>query len=168
MESSPCDKLDRMSIKCLLGIGSLSMFLCAAQSGAPELHSIHNLSEIQWVKGPASLPPGAELAVLEGDPAKEGQFTMRLRLPDGYKIPPHWHPKVEHVTVISGSFLIGMGERFDANATKAMNTGAFGFWPAGMKHFVSVKGVTIVQFHGVGPWGINYVNPSDDPRIVAK
>src|SRR5688572_6019258 len=138
-----------------------------AQGRQAEMH-LYPSAEIVWRDGPPSLPAGAKLAILEGDPAKDGFFTMRLRLPDGYKIPPHWHPKVEHVTVISGSFLIGMGERFDAKATKAMNAGAFGFWPAGMKHFVSVKGVTIVQFHGVGPWGINYVNPSDDPRIVAK
>jgi len=147
----------------LVSIASLSAFLCAAESNAPT-HSIFNQAEVSWAKGPASLPPGAEIKVLEGDPAKEGQFTMRLRFPDGYKIPPHWHPKVEHVTVLSGTFLIGMGERFAETNMKAMNAGAFGFWPAGMKHFVSVKGATVVQFHGVGPWGINYVNPSDDPR----
>jgi len=156
-----------MSINRLLGIASLSIFLCAAQSSAPT-HSIYNLSEVQWGKGPPSLPPGAELVVLEGDPAKEGPFTMRLRMPDGYKIPVHFHPKVEHITVVSGTFNIGMGERFDQAATKPMNAGAFGFWPANMKHFVWVKGVTIVQLHGIGPWGINYVNPSDDPRTASK
>ncbi len=155
-----------MSINRLLGIAWLSVFLCAAQSNAPPTHSIFNQNDVSWAKGPASLPPGAEIAALEGDPAKEGPFTMRVRLPDGYKIPPHWHPKVEHVTVVSGTFNIGMGERFDPASTKAMNAGAFGFWPANMRHFVWVKGVTIVQLHGVGPWSINYVNPSDDPRTV--
>src|SRR5207247_1780359 len=87
----------------LLGIASVSVFLCAAQSNAPS-HSILNQNDVTWSKGPASLPPGAEVAVLEGDPAKEGQFTMRLRLPDGYKVPRHWHPKVEHVTIFSGTF----------------------------------------------------------------
>ena len=150
-------------------IGCFALFLCAAaQSGAPDSHSIYDLAELKWGKGPTSLPSGAELVVLEGDPAKDGPFTMRLRLPDGYKIPPHWHPKVEHITVVSGTFLIGMGERFDQKAFKAMRSGAFGFWPAGMKHFVTVKGATIVQLHGVGPWGINYVNPSDDPRPASK
>ena len=90
-----------MPINRLLCIASVSAFLCAAQSNAPT-HSIFNQNDVSWSKGPASLPPGAEVAVLEGDPAKEGQFTMRLRLPDGYKVPPHWHPKVEHVTVFSG------------------------------------------------------------------
>jgi hypothetical protein len=144
------------------------MLLCFAQSGVPDAHSIYNSSEIKWTKGPASLPTGVEVSVLEGDPAREGQFTMRLRLPDGYKVPPHWHPKVEHVTVFSGTFLIGMGDRFDEKALKPMNAGAFGFWPAGMKHFVLTRGVTIVQFHGVGPWGISYVNPTDDPRNAPK
>jgi hypothetical protein len=157
-----------MSINRLLSIALLSMFLCAAQTSAPDIHSIYNPSEIRWGKGPPSLPSGAELVVLEGDPAKEGQFTMRLRLPDGYKIPPHWHPKVEHVTVISGTFNIGMGETFDQTATKPMTAGAFGFWPANMKHFVWIRGVTVVQFHGVGPWGINYLNPTDDPRNTSK
>ena len=152
-----------MSINRLLGIASASVFLCAAQSHAPT-HSIFNQNDVSWSKGPASLPPGAEVAVLEGDPAKEGQFTMWLRLPDGYKVPPHWHPKVEHVAVFSGTFLMGMGERFDEKAMQPMNAGAFGFWPAGMRHLASVKGTTTVQFHGVGPWGINYVNPSDAPR----
>lgn len=93
---------------------------------------------------------------------------MRLRLPDGYKIPPHFHPKVEHVTVLSGTFYIGMGESFDQKATKAMTAGAFGFWPANMKHFVWIKGETVVQLHGVGPWGITYLSPADDPRNASK
>lgn len=130
-------------------------------------HAIYAPDDIKWQDGPASLPPGAKLAVLEGDPAKEGFFTMRLRLPDGYKIPPHTHPKVEHVTVISGTFNFGMGDKFDQNATKPMPAGAFGFWPAGMKHFVWAKGDTIVQLHGIGPWSITYLDPADDPRTQA-
>jgi len=120
--------------------------------------------EIKWQKGPASVPPGAEFALLEGDPTKEGPFTMRIRLPDGYKIPPHVHPATEHVTVISGMFNLGMGDKFDQNATQPMPAGTFGFWPAGMKHFVWIKGETVVQFHGMGPWKIEYLNPADDPR----
>jgi quercetin dioxygenase-like cupin family protein len=73
--------------------------------------------------------------VLEGDPAKEGPFTMRALLPDGYSVPPHTHPAVEHITVISGTFNIGMGEKFDKSAAQAMPAGSFGRWPAGMKHF---------------------------------
>lgn len=127
-------------------------------------HAIHVPSDIKWESGPPSLPPGAKFAVLEGDPSKEGFFTMRIRMPDGYRIPPHTHPKVEHITVISGTFNFGMGEKFDQAATRPMPAGTFGYWPAGMKHFVWVKGETIVQLHGIGPWKIEYLNPRDDPR----
>jgi quercetin dioxygenase-like cupin family protein len=126
--------------------------------------SLYPTAEIQWKDGPPSLPAGAKVAVLQGDPSKEGFFTMRLWFPDGFKIPPHWHPKVEHVTVISGTFNIGMGDKFDQTATQAMPAGTFGFWPADMKHFAWVNGETVLQLHGTGPWMITYVNPSDDPR----
>lgn len=126
--------------------------------------SLFPAAEIQSKDGPASLPAGARVAVLEGDQAKEGLFTMRLWLPDGFKIPPHWHPKVEHVTVISGTFNIGMREKFEQTATRQMPAGTFGFWPADMKHFAWAKGETVLQLHGTGPWMITYVNPSDDPR----
>src|SRR6266850_7516399 len=120
--------------------------------------AIHTPDQIKWKDGPASLPKGARLAVLEGDPTKEGIFTMRLSLPDGFKIQPHTHPAVEHVTVISGTFNLGMGDKFDQAATQAMPAGTFGFWPAGMKHFAWAKGETVLQVHGIGPWGIVYVN----------
>ncbi len=126
--------------------------------------AIHTPAQIKWVDGPASLPAGARVAVLEGDPAKEGFFTMRIRVPDGFKIPPHTHPKVEHVTVISGTFNLGMGEKFDQSITKEMPAGTFGFWPAGMKHFAWARGETVVQLHGIGPWSIEYLDPADDPR----
>jgi rhodanese-related sulfurtransferase len=114
--------------------------------------------------GVVSLPPGAQFAVLEGDPSKEGPFVFRVKAPDGFIIPPHTHPKTERVTVIAGTFNIGMGETFDAEATQPMPAGTYGHWPAGMTHFVWAKGETIVQFHGEGPWIINYLNPADDPR----
>ena len=120
--------------------------------------------EMKWQKGPASLPKGAKIAVLEGNPSKEGPFVFRVKVPDGYRVPPHTHPKTERITVISGTFNIGMGDKFDEKATKAMPAGAYGYWPAGMKHFVWVKGETVLQFHGMGPWLIEYLNPNDDPR----
>ena len=120
--------------------------------------------EVKWQEGPPSLPKGAQIVLLEGDPSKEGPFVFRLKLPDGYRVPPHTHPKTERVTVLSGTFNIGMGDKFDEKATRPMPAGAFGYWPAGMKHFVWVKGETVLQFHGTGPWSIDYVNPDDDPR----
>jgi len=121
-------------------------------------------AEIKWKDGPPSLPKGAKIAVLEGDPGKTGPFVFRVKVPDGYRIPPHTHPQTERVTVISGTFNIGMGDTFDQKKTKAMPAGTFGHWAANMKHFVWVKGETVVQFHGNGPWTIEYLNPQDDPR----
>lgn len=124
--------------------------------------------EIKWQKGPASLPAGAEMAVLEGDPSKPGPFVFRVKVPDGFTIAPHTHPKAERLTVIAGTFHIAMGEKVDKNTGKTMPTGSFGYWPAGMKHFAWVTSETIVQFHGDGPWQINYLNPADDPRNAKK
>ena len=120
--------------------------------------------KIQWKDGPASLPKGAKIAVLEGDPSKDGPFVFRVKAPDGYRIPPHTHPKMERVTVVSGTFNIGMGKKSDQKATQAMPAGTYGYWEPNMEHFVWIKGETVVQFHGIGPWAIQYVNPDDDPR----
>jgi len=130
--------------------------------------SIYLPSEMQWKDGPGALSAGAKMAVLEGDPTKEGVFTMRLRLPDGFTIQPHFHSAVEHISVIAGTFNIGMGDKFDKSATREMSAGTFGFWPAGMKHFAWTEGETIVQLHGIGPWTVTYVNEADDPRKVPK
>jgi hypothetical protein len=125
-------------------------------------------AEIKWKEGPASLPAGAKFAVLEGDPTKEGPFVMRLSFPDEFRIPPHWHPKIERVTVLSGLFNLGMGEKFDQSATRELPAGSYGFWPAGMRHFAWAKGETVLQVHGMGPWKITYENPADDPRNAKK
>jgi quercetin dioxygenase-like cupin family protein len=126
--------------------------------------SLFPQADMQFKDGPPSLPKGAQIAVLEGDPTKEGPFVFRVKLPDGYRIPPHTHPKMERVTVISGSFNIGMGATFDPHATREMTAGTYGFWAPNMAHFVRVKGETVAQFHGIGPWSIEYVDPADDPR----
>ena len=129
---------------------------------------LYSAAEIQWKEGPPSLPLGAKFALLEGDPTKDGFFVMRLRFPDGYHIPPHTHPKTERVTVIAGALKIAMGEKLDRSNAQTMAAGAFGFWPAGMKHAGWAEGETILQVHGVGPWAINYLNPADDPRNAKK
>ena len=126
--------------------------------------SVYQPAAIKWQPGPPSLPKGAQIAVLEGDPAKEGPFVFRVKVPDGYRIPPHTHPKMERVTVISGTFNIGMGEKFDQHATREMTAGTYGHWDTGMVHFVWIKGETVAQFHGIGPWSIQYFDPKDDPR----
>ena len=150
------------ALVCLALSGWLAGMSIAADHG--EGISLNRPAELKWQDGPPSLPKGAKIAVLEGDPAKEGPFVFRVKVPDGYRIPPHTHPKTERVTVISGQFNIGMGDKFDEQALKPMPAGTYGFWEAGMQHFVQIKGETVVQFHGLGPWSIQYVNPADDPR----
>lgn len=157
-------------VLCLVSLTVLTALLAPGQDMAHPAadEKIYSPAAVTWKDGPASLPAGAKFAVLDGDPAKEGPFVMRLLLPDGFRIPPHWHPKVERVTVISGTFNLGMGEKFDKSATRKMPAGTFGFWPAGMRHFAWTKGRTILQLHGTGPWLITYVNPADDPRNATK
>src|SRR5262249_18393882 len=139
-----------------------------ATVGAQQADNKHEVlvtpSDIKWQDGPPSLPKGAKIALLEGDPSKEGPFVMRAKLPDGYKIPPHTHPKDERVTVLSGPRYVGMGGKFDENGGKALPAGSYGRMPAGMKHFGWAKGETVIQVTGEGPWVIEYVNPDDDPR----
>lgn len=124
--------------------------------------------DIVWKDGPGSVPPGAKMAVIEGDPTKAGLFTMRLLLPDNYEIKPHWHPADEHITVIAGVFQMGLGETFDKSKGHEIPVGGFAVMLTGTRHFAFTKVETIVQLHGMGPWGINYVNPSDDPRKKAQ
>src|ERR1700747_3022626 len=107
--------------------------------------SIYSPADVVWKDGPSALPPGAKMARLEGDSAKEGFYTARFLFPAGYKIPPHTHPQTEHVTVISGTFNIGMGEKFDPSAGQAMAAGSYFFMPAGMKHFAWTTGETALQ-----------------------
>jgi anti-sigma factor ChrR (cupin superfamily) len=131
-------------------------------------HKMFAPADIKWVDGPPSLPPGAKLAILEGDPAKPGPFTIRLQAPDGYKIPAHTHPTAERITVISGTFHMGMADKFDEAAGHEMVAGSFAIMPAGTKHFAWATGETVVQVHSTGPFVIKYVNPADDPRNAKK
>jgi ketosteroid isomerase-like protein/quercetin dioxygenase-like cupin family protein len=118
---------------------------------------------IKWMDAPPFLPKGAKLAVLVGDPGKPEPFTIRLQMPDGYKIAPHTHPTDEHVTVMSGTFRAAMGEKWDDKALGDFAPGSYANMAAGMAHYAAAKGATVVQVHGVGPFVVNYVNPADDP-----
>ena len=123
---------------------------------------------LDWGSAPSALPPGAQLAVLEGNPMEPGAYTMRLRMPDGYKIPPHHHARREHVTVISGAFKVGMGDSFDPGGMKEFAPGSFAYLEPTVHHYAMAKSETVIQLHGTGPWEIVYVNPADDPRQGAK
>ena len=141
--------------------------LAAEDTQAADMR-LYPAETIEWKAGPAALPPGAKMAVLEGDPTKEGSFVVRFQFPDGYHVAPHTHPKTERVTVISGALYLATGEALDRNNAKKLPAGSFGYWPAGMKHTAWSEGDTVIQLHGVGPWQINYVNPADDPRNAKK
>lgn len=120
--------------------------------------------QVTWGAAPAVLPAGAKLAVLEGDPTKSGAYTMRLFMPNGYRIPPHFHAGVEHVTVVSGALMVGMGETFDEAQMKTLPAGTFAAIPVGMHHYAKAQGETVLQLHGIGPWRLTYVHNADDPR----
>lgn len=130
----------------------------------PASHILSNINDLIWKDGPASLPPGAKIATVEGDMSKAELFTIRLSFPANYNVPPHWHPAVEHVTVIKGAFFMGTGEQFNENAAIKLAEGGFGLMPVQHPHFAFTKKRTVIQLHGMGPWGITYVNPADDPR----
>lgn len=121
-------------------------------------------NDLKWTDKTPGLPAGGKMAILEGDPNKPGPFTFRFRAPAGFKVMPHSHPGTEHVTVLSGVVHMGMGDAFDKSKAKKLTAGSFAVMPAGGNHFVWVEEEAIVQIHGVGPWGITYVNPADDPR----
>ena len=157
------------------GTGALEQDAGAAQpaaAGAAAAHPAHHKvflpDKIDWRDGPPSLPAGAKFVVLEGDPAKPGFFAMRAKLPDGFKVPPHWHPGVERVTVLSGTFHLGAGEKFDKSSAQALPAGSYSSMQPGMKHFGWAQGETVIQIATEGPWGITYVNPADDPRGPKK
>ena len=116
-----------------------------------------------WGPAPQVFPAGAKMAVVSGDPSKEGLFRVELSFPDGYKIPPHFHPTDEVVTVQEGTFLVGMGDKLDPKKTKAMKTGDSGTMAAGMHHYGIARGATVVAVSAKGPFAMTYVNPADDP-----
>jgi quercetin dioxygenase-like cupin family protein len=137
---------------------------CTATAQTMDEHKVVPAPEVKWAPGPASIPPGAQAAVLYGDPGKEGLFALRLKVPNGYHIPPHTHPKPEIVTVISGTIRLGMGTSADQGKAQALPAGSFFALPPGMAQYVFADGDTVVQINSTGPWGLTYVNPKDDPR----
>lgn len=133
-----------------------------AQSGTPQ--NVFTPDQVKWGPVPPFIAAGAQLAVLEGDPtASSGDFTVRLKMPAGYKIAPHWHPKRENVTVIAGNFKVGMGDKFDESKMTSFGPGSFAYLDPDMHHYAMSDGPSIVQVHGMSPLQFNYVNPADDP-----
>jgi anti-sigma factor ChrR (cupin superfamily) len=123
-----------------------------------------NNKDLKWMPAPNAFPKGAQLAVISGDPFKDGLYVVRLKMPKGYTIAAHNHPTSEFVTVLSGNFHIGMGDKLDKKKALLLTSGGFGEAPAKMNHYAWVTSETVVQVHGQGPFAITYVNPADDPR----
>ena len=146
----------------ITGVLALSVNPIEAHNGK---HHVFQVQDVKFKPGPPTLPGGAQVAVLVEDPAEEGPFVMRLKFPAGYKIPAHRHPKEEHVTVISGGFGMAMGDNLDRGAADLMGPGTFIQIPTGQAHFAWTGDETVVQINAIGPFGIEYVDPKNDPRI---
>lgn len=130
--------------------------VCAQNAFTPD--------QVKYGPAPPFLLPGAQLAVLEGNPmADSGDFTIRLKMPDGYKIAPHYHPARENVTVISGTLKVGMGDQFDAAKMMSFGAGSFAYLDPSMHHYAAASGETVIQIHGMSPVKLIYINPADDP-----
>jgi quercetin dioxygenase-like cupin family protein len=144
----------------------LLTIVSAGCSSSPTIAAVPPEPVLNWGPAPAIFPAGAEMAVLQGNPAGNALFTIRLRMPDGYRIPPHTHPTDENVTVVRGTFVVGMGGTFKLEGATTLNADGFVTAPANMAHFAMAQGATIVQVHGEGPFAMTYVNPADAPRAV--
>jgi quercetin dioxygenase-like cupin family protein len=156
-----------MNRRNILNITAMSMVGLALLSGSAIGQGEHKLTppqDIKWGPAPPSVPAGAQAAVLYGDPSKEGMFVFRLKTPKDYHIAPHTHPKPEIVTVLSGTVRLGMGETADRAKAQVLPAGSLFALHPGMVHYYYADEDTVIQLQSTGPWGINYVNPKDDPR----
>jgi quercetin dioxygenase-like cupin family protein len=150
------------------------LFLFSAGLDTPangqKAHVIAQLKEATWGPAPPMLPPGAQIAVLAGDPTKPTAYTIRLKFPANYTIPPHSHPTDENVVVLSGAVTFGMGDQLikDTVSNRTLTVGGFALMPANMNHFAYTTQESTIILFGQGPVEFKYVNPSDDPRSARE
>jgi quercetin dioxygenase-like cupin family protein len=149
-----------------IAVSSIFVGSTLAQDSKPggEAHVVKSPADVQWGDGPPSLPKGLKAAVLHGDPGKPEPYALLLKMPAGYKVPAHWHSQDENVTVISGTFYAGMGDKLDAGKAMGLKPGAYVFMPAKMHHYAFAKTPTVIELHGSGPFDITYIDPADDPQ----
>ncbi len=152
-----------MSRSSSISLASLLMLGVAAPAWAQTMAVVDGPGSVKWGPAPPVLPKGAEIAVLTGDPSKDGFYVLRLRMPENYRIPAHHHPTAENVTILSGDFHAGMGDTLDQQKGKSFAPGGFISVPPGMNHFAWTSEPTVIQVDGTGPFVIVYVNPEDDP-----
>jgi hypothetical protein len=148
----------------LAALATSSTFAADAAAAANDGHVIQSLAEAKWGPAPPFLPPGGEIAVLSGNPMASEPYTVRLKFPAGYNVPAHWHPTDENVTVVSGEFFVGHGDKLDRSAGRPLGVGGFFRAAAHVNHYAYTKKETTIVLYGVGPVEFNYVNPADDPR----
>jgi quercetin dioxygenase-like cupin family protein len=156
---------NRLAVVALVAVGFGTQG--SAQDAKQPGHVLLKPAEAKWGDPPPALPKGAQFLLVSGDPGKPGPFAIRIKMPAGYKIAPHFHPTDEHVTVLAGTFSMGMGEKFDAAALTDLPAGGYGLMPAQMRHFATAKTAATIQVHGTGPFSLTYVNAADDPRNAA-
>lgn len=141
-----------------------ALALAAMAASAQQTSSVVNVQDMKWEDAPPGIPKGGKMAVLNGDPSKEGTFSIRARLPAGYMVPPHFHSKDENLTVLSGTLYLGMSDAVDKKTAHALKTGGFHHLPGKTNHYVFTKTATVIQVDGNGPFDITYLNAADDPR----
>jgi quercetin dioxygenase-like cupin family protein len=139
----------------------------ATEATGGGMHAAMNQGDLKWGDAPPSLPKGAKVAVLNGDPGKAGGFAIMAKFPKGYKVPPHFHSQNENVTVISGTLYMGTGETADKKTGHALKPGGYSYMPAGTRHYAIAESETVIEVAGMGPFDVTYVNPADDPRKAA-
>jgi quercetin dioxygenase-like cupin family protein len=156
-------------LSCLAVAAVVAVVVSADQpkpGGSPAAKLAHMVAlpdDLKWVDGPPVLPTGVKVAALDGDMGKEGLFVVRAKFPDGYTIPPHWHSADEHITVISGSFGVGLGDKLDKTKIRYLPAGSYARMGKEERHYAVAKGETVIQVHAMGPFDLHYVNPADDP-----
>jgi len=157
----------RFSAVALLALAVLGVAV-AADTPPMRHHLAVTPDQLQWGPVPPVFPAGAQMAVVQGDPSSEGFYVLRVRMPDGYKIMPHWHPTAENVTVLSGSLHVAAGDSFDTSGGDKLGQGGYVSLPALMHHYAWSEGATEIQIHGMGPFALFYINPADDPSHMQK
>jgi hypothetical protein len=151
-------------VRLLLSALTLGLVINTAPVFAQSQHIVVPADKVQYGPAPAILPAGAQLAVLEGNPAEEGAIVLRLKMPANYKIPAHWHSMDERVTVLSGNFHVGMGDKLTTQGSQTLAPGGFVSLPAKMHHFAWTSSPTVVQINLEGPFDLFYVDPNDNPQ----
>ena len=154
--------------KIAMGVMLVIGFAGAAYAMAMDEGMFINSGDLKWGDAPPVLPKGAKVAVLYGDPFKPGPYTMRLSVPANYKLAPHWHSRDENLTIVSGTFYIGLGDKADEKAAHELKTGGYHYLPATQHHYAFTKTPTVVQITGEGPFNITYIDPKDNPAAAKK